>query len=59
MRDLATLLSELGDCQLVQFIALAGDPLSTKRGREMAGNWAFGYLGALRDFGRITAEEYE
>lgn len=25
----------------------------------MAGDWAFGYLCALRDLGRISADEYD
>ena len=58
MRSLSALLSELGDCQLAQFIDRADDPLLTKQGREMAGDWAFGYLVCLRDIGRITDEEY-
>lgn len=58
MRSLSALLSELGDCQLAQFIDRADDPLLTKQGREMAGDWAFGYLTCLKDLGRITDEEY-
>ncbi len=58
MRSLSALLSELGDCQLAQFNDRADDPRWTKQGREMAGDWAFGYLTCLKDLGRITDEEY-
>lgn len=59
MRTLSELLSELGESHLALFIDRAGDLRLTSAGREMAGDWAFGYLCALRDIGRISAEEYD
>nr|WP_298168350.1 hypothetical protein [uncultured Pseudomonas sp.] len=58
MRSLSALLGELGDSKLALFIDRADDPCLTKQGRETAGDWAFGYLCALRDLGHITADEY-
>lgn len=59
LRSLPALLTELGDCQLAQFVAMADYPFQAKQGRESAADWAFGYLTALKDLGRITAAEYE
>lgn len=59
MRSLSELLSELGESHLALFTDSAEDLRLTSRGREMAGDWAFGYLCALRDLGRISAEEYD
>lgn len=58
MRSLSTLLAELGESHLTLFIDRTDDPLWTKQGREMAGDWAFGYLTCLKDLGRISDEEY-
>lgn len=58
MRSLSTLLAELGESHLTLFIDRADDPRLTKQGREMAGDWAFGYLTCLKDLGRISDEEY-
>ena len=59
MRTLAELLSELGESHLALFVDRADDLRLTRAGREIAGDWAFGYLCALRDLGRISAEEYD
>lgn len=59
MRSLPELLSELGESHLAMFIDRADDPRMTRAGRETAGDWAFGYLCALRDLGRISADEYD
>ncbi len=59
MRTLAELLSELGESHLALFVDRADDLRLTRAGREIAGDWAFGYLCALRDIGRISAEEYD
>ncbi|ARS48382.1 hypothetical protein PSMEN_08280 [Ectopseudomonas mendocina] len=59
MRTLAELLSELGESHLALFIDRADDLRLTNTGREIAGDWAFGYLCALCDIGRISAEEYD
>lgn len=59
MKSLGTLLAELGDCELARFIKMADAPWLTKQGRESAADWAFGYLAALKDSGRITAEDFD
>ena len=59
MRSLPELLGELGESHLALFVDRADDLRLTRAGREIASDWAFGYLCALRDIGRISVEEYD